>query len=116
MASFHPRHTVLCNSEARKLAWPSTSHNPVSDPQKCTLVEPKGFAANHDFANMVSNAGISVWASQKEKTSLGPVIRSCTMLAFCATSSFHTACLHALGTRPLKKLEKPSFLAILDNI
>lgn len=26
--------------------------------------------------SMTSNAGINVWASQKEKTSLGPVMRS----------------------------------------
>lgn len=29
------------------------------------------------LANMVSKAGIKVWASQKEKTSLGPVMSSC---------------------------------------
>ena len=40
---------------------------------------------------------MSVWASQKEKVNLGPVI-----------SSF--------GTRPLKKLGKPSFFAILATI
>lgn len=45
----------------------------------------------------MSKAGISVCASQKEKTSLGPVINS-------------------LGTRPLKKLEKPSLRAMLDRM
>jgi hypothetical protein len=40
---------------------------------------------------------MSVWASQNEKTSLGPVMRS-------------------LGVRPLKKLEKPSFFIMLETI
>jgi hypothetical protein len=40
---------------------------------------------------------MSVWANQKEKTSLGPVIRS-------------------FGVSPLKKLVKPSFLIIFDTI
>jgi hypothetical protein len=42
-------------------------------------------------------AGIRVCASQKEKTSLGPVMRS-------------------LGVRPLKKEVKPSFFIMLDTI
>lgn len=29
------------------------------------------------FLKAMSKAGIKVWASQKEKTSLGPVMRSC---------------------------------------
>jgi hypothetical protein len=40
---------------------------------------------------------MSVWANQKEKTSLGPVIRS-------------------FGVSPLKKLVNPSFLIIFDTI
>lgn len=47
--------------------------------------------------NILSKAGIKVWASQKLNTSFGPVM-----------SSF--------GVRPLKKLLKPSFLAMLDRI
>lgn len=46
------------------------------------------------FLKATSKAGIKVCASQKEKTSLGPVIKS-------------------LGTRPLKKAPAPSFLAML---
>lgn len=42
-------------------------------------------------------AGMSVWASQKEKTSLGPVIKS-------------------LGVRPLKKLLGPSFFSMFETI
>jgi hypothetical protein len=45
----------------------------------------------------VSKAGIKVWASQKEKTNLGPVMSS-------------------LGTSPLKKAAGPSFLAMLERI
>lgn len=43
------------------------------------------------------NAGIRVWANQKEKTSLGPVMSS-------------------LGVRPLKKDEMPSVFIMLDTI
>ncbi len=46
---------------------------------------------------ILSKAGIKVCASQKLNTNLGPVM-----------SSF--------GVKPLKKLEKPSFLAMLDRI
>jgi hypothetical protein len=46
---------------------------------------------------ILSKAGIRVWASQKLKTSFGPVINS-------------------LGVRPLKKLLNPSFLAMLERI
>lgn len=46
---------------------------------------------------ILSKAGINVWASQKLKTSFGPVMSS-------------------LGVRPLKKLVKPSFLAMLERI
>lgn len=42
-------------------------------------------------------AGISVWASQNEKTNFGPVIRS-------------------FGVSPLKKLVRPSFLIMFDTI
>jgi len=42
-------------------------------------------------------AGISVWASQNEKTSLGPVIKS-------------------FGISPLKKEVIPSFFIILETI
>jgi hypothetical protein len=42
-------------------------------------------------------AGIKVWASQKLKTSFGPVMRS-------------------FGVRPLKKDENPSCLTILETI
>lgn len=45
----------------------------------------------------MSKAGMSVWASQNEKTSFGPVMRS-------------------LGVRPLKKLVIPSFFIILETI
>lgn len=43
------------------------------------------------------NAGIRVWASQNEKTSFGPVIRS-------------------LGVRPLKNEVKPSLRIMFDTI
>ena len=43
------------------------------------------------------NAGISVWASQNEKTSFGPVIRS-------------------FGVRPLKNDVKPSFFIMFETI
>lgn len=46
---------------------------------------------------MLLNAGISVCASQKLKTSFGPVIRS-------------------FGVKPLKKLLKPSFLTMFPTI
>lgn len=46
---------------------------------------------------ILPNAGISVCASQKEKTSLGPVMSS-------------------LGVSPLKKEVNPSFFIILDTI
>lgn len=42
-------------------------------------------------------AGMRVWANQKEKTSLGPVMSS-------------------LGVRPLKKEVMPSFFIMLDTI
>lgn len=47
--------------------------------------------------SILLKAGISVCASQKEKTSLGPVMRS-------------------LGVRPLKKELKPSLRIILETI
>lgn len=45
--------------------------------------------------SILLKAGIRVWASQKLKTNLGPVINS-------------------LGVRPLKKAVMPSFLAMLE--
>lgn len=54
----------------------------------------KSFSLAH---MILSKAGIKVWASQKLKTSFGPVM-----------SSF--------GVKPLKKLVKPSFLAMLAKI
>ena len=55
--------------------------------------------ANHSkqFQITLSKAGIKVCANQKLKTSLGPVINN-------------------LGVKPLKKLEGPSFLAMLLKI
>lgn len=51
----------------------------------------------HAVYNTLLNAGINVWASQKLKTNLGPVINS-------------------FGVRPLKKLLKPSFFIIFPTI
>lgn len=62
-----------------------------------------------------------VWASQKEKTSLGPVMSSChaVMLAWPSTHRLRErkmATKRTLGTSPLKKLPKPSLRAMLDRI
>lgn len=46
---------------------------------------------------IVPNRGIRVWANQKLKTSLGPVMS-------------------IFGVRPLKKLVIPSFFIMLDTI
>jgi hypothetical protein len=61
----------------------------------------------------MSNAGISVWASQKEKTSFGPVIRSYVNVSYCI---FHHGKKLTFGVKPLKKLLKPSFFIIFPTI
>lgn len=53
--------------------------------------------------------GINVWASQNEKTSFGPVMRSFGALAF---EPLNIKPENTLGTIPLKKLVIPSFLSI----
>lgn len=72
---------------------------------------------------MLSKAGIRVCASQNEKVSLGPVMSSCIGTINVSTNHFHgrpptqmekgRVVSQTFGTSPLKKLEKPSFLAIL---
>jgi hypothetical protein len=62
----------------------------------------------------MSKAGIRVCASQKEKTSFGPVMSSCEMLVWC--HSIALALWHTFGTKPLKKLVMPSFFIILLTI
>jgi hypothetical protein len=75
----------------------------------------------------MSKAGIRVCASQKEKTSLGPVISSYIarwVSVFTSSSGEQElagrkhghACKRTLGTSPLKKAPAPSFLAMLERI
>ena len=66
------------------------------------------------FLKAMSKAGIKVWASQKEKTSLGPVMRSYRNKSAQVSSNILFICRRrTLGTRPLKKAPAPSFLAML---
>jgi hypothetical protein len=63
----------------------------------------------------ISKAGIRVWASQKEKTNFGPVMRSCKDISIGAWARGIT-CQHTFGTNPLKKLVIPSFFIMLPTI
>ena len=65
------------------------------------------------YRRALSNAGINVCASQKEKTSLGPVMSSYVCRQLRAKGLWVTL---AFGVNPLKKLVKPSFFIMLPTM